>query len=207
MRRAVSSPLTPREVERRVRIVELQDEFLDTYRRTGSAAVACKRAGVSVYEYARWKSVDADFAERLNAITEHWQEELVASVVTRAIGYTAVDDEGNIIVDAEGRVVRHGASDQLAKSLLGLDRPAVQVNILPTVVFQMSGVDDDERPAIVPAHGETYDAGPEPASVVEHHPVPERGPLSTYNASIPSAELLAMTREQGVGGSEDGSDE
>ncbi|MEM6771662.1 MAG: hypothetical protein AAF597_13845 [Bacteroidota bacterium] len=112
-----------------------QERFLGVFSRCLSPKLACKQAEVSRKTYQSWRSTDVWFAERLNQIMEDWREELLSSAVTRAIGYTVEDDDGNLATDASGKVVYQGGSDQLARALLQLgnvDRKqgtTVQVNI------------------------------------------------------------------------------
>jgi len=145
-------PDSPAHVVSKAMQRENQERFLNLFAKCLSPSLACKQAGISQATYAKWRSTDVHFAERLNEIMEGWRAELLSSAVTRAIGYTAVDDQGNTQTDASGKVVYHGASDQLAKALLALgadeqkkSEAAVSVTInlaafgaseLPTVIAQ-----------------------------------------------------------------------
>jgi hypothetical protein len=114
-------PDSPAHVVSKAMQRENQERFLNLFAKCLSPNLACKQAGISQATYAKWRSTDVQFAERLNEIMEGWRAELISSAVTRAIGYTAVDDQGSIQTDASGKVIYHGASDQLAKALLALD--------------------------------------------------------------------------------------
>jgi len=171
-----------------------QERFLDVYRRCLSPTITCKQTDISLASYRKWRSTDPWFCEQLNDVIEDWRERLMGSALARAVGYLSVDEAGNIVVDAEGKPVYAGASDTLTKALLGLN-DTVQVTVLPTVVFDMLGVDPEERPDTVPAHGEVIEHDPAPEHALpdalarEEVPEPAAGAMrSTYNKSVRDGE-------------------
>ncbi len=103
-----------------------KEQWLAVYARSLSPSVACKQIGVSLDTYRRWRNSDPRFCESLNACIEQAKEELVGSVLSRATGYTRLDEDGKLEEDAEGKIIRYGASDALAKAVLGLDKPEAE---------------------------------------------------------------------------------
>ena len=100
--------------------------WLGVYARCLSPSIACWQSGVSLATYKRWRSTDAAFCRGLNNIIVEAKEELIGSVLSRATGYTQacdIDDptESGHKEDSSGKVIRYGASDQLARSILQLD--------------------------------------------------------------------------------------
>lgn len=97
--------------------------------------LACKQLSVSVSTYRNWRQTDSWFCEQLNEVIGDWKGELIASSISRAVGYVREDENGNIETDAQGKIIRHGASDQLAKVLLQFDdetksKEKVAVNVI-----------------------------------------------------------------------------
>lgn len=128
---------------------ERQELWLHTFERAMSVSYACRKTGVPLSTYGRWRTKDWRFCERLNEIIARMRDELATSAYVRAIGHTVVNPEtGEVVTDAEGRVMRQGGSDSLTRALLGLDKPVVQIGQLQTVVFEMMGADDEDGPAL-----------------------------------------------------------
>lgn len=116
--------------------LEGQEAFLSVFSKCLSPQLACKQANISRATYNRWRSSSPDFCEQLNSVMNDWREELMSSAISRAIGYTRADEEGNLIRDASGKVVYAEGSDSLARQLLQMDAGVkgeagvnVQVNI------------------------------------------------------------------------------
>lgn len=104
--------------------LKVQEEFLAALNKTLNPALAAQRIGIHISTYRSWRQTDPDFAKKLNETIESWNETLMSSVVTRAIGYVKEDltTDSGFQEDAAGKVVYHGGSDKLASSLLGLDK-------------------------------------------------------------------------------------
>jgi len=107
-----------------------QQTFLEIFSRCMSPKLACKQSGVSASTYSKWRRTDSWFAEHLNSVIEEWEQQVVTSAVARAIGYTRIDPKtGEVEVDADGKVIYHGASDNMAKAILERNRLTVDDNV------------------------------------------------------------------------------
>ncbi len=107
---------------------ERKERWLGVYAQCLSPSVACRQTDITLDTYRRWRKTDPRFCKGLNHCIEQAQEELVGSVLARATGYARKADvnaptESGLEEDAEGKIIRYGASDALAKSVLGLDKP------------------------------------------------------------------------------------
>ena len=98
-----------------------KERWLELFSQCLSPQLACKQLGINISTYRSWRQKDSWFCEQLNEIIGDWKGELLASTIARAVGYVREDENGNIETDAQGKVIRYGASDQLAKALLQLD--------------------------------------------------------------------------------------
>ncbi|MEM8492160.1 MAG: hypothetical protein AAF756_15170 [Pseudomonadota bacterium] len=136
-----------------------QERFLEVFSRCLSPKLACKQAEVSSTTYQKWRSTDVWFAEQLNQVMEDWREELLSAAVTRAIGYTTVDDDGNLTTDASGKVVYHGGSDQLARALLQLggDESKRREPVHITINLDAAGYNEELAPKALDAEYKTMD--------------------------------------------------
>jgi hypothetical protein len=113
-----------------------QERFLSVFALCLSPRLACKQADVSLQTYQRWRSSDSWFAEQLNTVMDDWREELLSSAVTRAIGYTRADENGELVRDASGKVIYTDGSDSLARQLLQMDQ-GEKGNANPTVIVNI----------------------------------------------------------------------
>lgn len=105
--------------------------WLGVYARGLSPSVACRQSGVSLATYKRWRNTDAAFCRAINNVIVDSMDELKGSVLARATGYVRLADvneptDSGYEEDASGKIIRHGASDTLAKAVLGLDKPEAQ---------------------------------------------------------------------------------
>ncbi len=100
-----------------------KEQWLAIYGKCLSPSVACKQTGISLETYKRWRSKDPSFCRGINTCIESARDELLGSALNRAIGYTRPDPDNPTEpeTDFDGRVIRHGASDTLAKRLLEMD--------------------------------------------------------------------------------------
>jgi len=147
-----------------------KEQWLAIYARCLSPSVACKQLDISVDTYRKWRSNDPRFCRSLNACIEQAQEELVGSVLTRATGYTRADEETDSghVEDSSGKVLRFGASDTLAKAVLGLDKPEQNrgEGTALKVVIDVGALLGKTSSAI-----DMGDTKPEPR-IIEHEPGP-----------------------------------
>ncbi len=133
--------------------------WLGVYARCLSPIVACRQSGVSLATYKKWRNTDAAFCRALNNCIADSMDELKGSVLARATGYTRPCDvnaptDSGLEEDAEGKIIRHGASDALAKAVLGLDKPdPVAGNVGVAVIIDTDALLGTEhmRPAPVNA--------------------------------------------------------
>ena len=102
-------------------VKQRKERWLELFNQCLSPQLACKQLGISSTTYRKWRQTDSWFCEQLNEIIGDWKGELLASSISRAVGYVREDEDGNIETDAQGKIIRHGASDQLAKVLLQFD--------------------------------------------------------------------------------------
>ena len=112
-----------------------KERWIELFSQCLSPQLACKQLSVSVSTYRNWRQTDSWFCEQLNEVIGDWKGELIASSISRAVGYVREDENGNIETDAQGKIIRHGASDQLAKVLLQFDdetksKEKVAVNVI-----------------------------------------------------------------------------
>lgn len=129
-----------------------KEAWLSVFAITLSPKLACKRTGVSNDRYRRWRKTCPQFCRALNQVIQEANEELVGSALARATGYLRREDETNeIVADGEGRPIRFGASDSLARSILGMsnhDRP--QEGLTVTINLEaLTGVPTPEGEGIV----------------------------------------------------------
>ena len=118
-----------------------KERWLELFSQCLSPQLACKQIGISTTTYRKWRQKDSWFCEQLNEIIGDWKGELLASTISRAVGYVREDENGNIETDAQGKVIRYGASDQLAKALLQLDDDAKgKSDASVTVVIDMGAL-------------------------------------------------------------------
>ena len=126
---------------------ERKERFLELLSQCMSPKLACKQLGISTTTYRHWRSTDSWFCEELNHIIQDWKGELVTSAIGRAIGYVRLDKEtGEIETDAQGKVIRHGASDRLAINLLNAEKREQEMNTNVTINLNMGalGITDCE---------------------------------------------------------------
>lgn len=99
---------------------ERLDEFFDQFASSMSLDFSRKFVGMAREEFAALMARSPWFIERINAIIDEKTAELWIASLQRSIGYAREDDNGKIKLDANGAVVRHGASDNMAKYFLDL---------------------------------------------------------------------------------------
>ncbi len=100
-----------------------KERWLELFSQCFSPALTCKQLGINVNTYRKWRTTDSWFAEQINECINDWREEVLTSAIGRAVGYVREGEDGEIETDASGKIIRHGASDSLTKSLLDWDRP------------------------------------------------------------------------------------
>jgi hypothetical protein len=126
---------------------ERKERFLKLLSQCMSPKLACKQLGISTKTYRHWRSTDSWFCEELNHVIQDWKGELVTSAIGRAIGYVRLDKEtGEIEADAQGKIIRHGASDRLAINLLNAEKREQDMNANITINLNMGalGITDCE---------------------------------------------------------------
>jgi len=126
---------------------ERKERFLELLSQCLSPKLACKQLGISTGTYRRWRSSDSWFCEELNHIIQDWKGELVTASIGRAIGYVRNDEEtGEIETDAQGKIIRHGASDRLAIALLNADRKEQELNPVVNISLNFSALGVEKIP-------------------------------------------------------------
>lgn len=126
---------------------ERKERFLELLSQCLSPKLACTQLGVSTTTYRRWRSSDSWFCEELNHIIQDWKGELLTSSIGRAVGYVRNDKEtGEIETDAQGKVIRYGASDRLAINLLNAEQKDQQQDANVTINLNLNalGIKDGE---------------------------------------------------------------
>lgn len=120
---------------------ERKERFLELLSQCFSPSLACNQLGISVGTYRRWRSTDSWFCEELNHIIQDWKAELLTSSIGRAVGYVRNDKEtGEFETDAQGKVIRYGASDRLAINLLNAEQKDQQQNANVTINLNLNAL-------------------------------------------------------------------
>jgi len=126
---------------------ERKERFLELLSQCLSPKLACKQLGISTKTYRGWRSSDSWFCEQLNHIIQDWRGELLTSSIGRAVGYVRNDkDTGEIETDAQGKIIRYGASDRLAITLLNAERKEQESNQVVNISLNFSALGVEKVP-------------------------------------------------------------
>ena len=126
---------------------ERKERFLELLSQCLSPKLACKQLGINTTTYRKWRTSDSWFCEELNHIIQDWKGELLTSSIGRAVGYVRNDKEtGEIETDAQGKVIRYGASDRLAITLLNADRKEQELNQVVNISLNFSALGVEKAP-------------------------------------------------------------
>lgn len=122
-----------------------KERWLELFGQCFSPQLACKQLGISQQTYRKWRQTDSWFCEQLNETITDWKDELLTSSLSRAVGYVRDDENGNIETDAAGKIIRYGASDQLAKAFLQIDEKSTKNEPVQVIINMeaLMGVDTD----------------------------------------------------------------
>lgn len=101
-----------------VAYAERLEEFFAVLAESMFLSHAMRWVKMDRYEFASLINRSPWFCERINAIVDEKAGELVLASIQRAIGYTVAGEDGKLITDASGAVLRKGASDAMARLFL-----------------------------------------------------------------------------------------
>jgi hypothetical protein len=89
--------------------------FVEGLQSSLSLRETMKRVGCSLGAYEDFCNRSLWFCRSINAIAAHAQDEAAWVQLSQALGAVKADDNGNALLDAEGKPVRSGVSDAAAK--------------------------------------------------------------------------------------------
>lgn len=126
---------------------ERKERFLELMSQCLSPQLACKQLGISTTTYREWRTSDSWFCEELNHVIQDWKGELLTSSIGRAVGYVRNDKEtGKIEIDAQGKIIRYGASDRLAINLLNAEQKEQESNQVVNITLNFSALGVEKAP-------------------------------------------------------------
>ena len=92
--------------------------YLQVLERTLSPKVARQEACLSMLGYQDCTLRSLWFCKMINAVAVFSQDEAVWTAISRAVGHTKADADGNTLTDPDGKVLKFGVSDAAAKMVV-----------------------------------------------------------------------------------------
>lgn len=99
---------------------QLQQSFLDAFRKGFSVKNAMMAVDTTYHRYQRWKATSIYFVKTFNDIIDEWHDEIYTTAAVKARGHLVKDESTNsgFVEDAEGNPIYHGVDTKMTTMFL-----------------------------------------------------------------------------------------